>query len=345
MRRQVKTSRRGDTLIEVMLSISIFALVAMITINMMNDGINTAQRTLEAEMARNEIDAQAEALRYIHNNYVAERQKLESESQFRKIWNKLISKAVRPSITATEMAETESGKSFDINDMNSCEEPYAEQAHLQRFNAFILNTRLIMPELSTESDFKYLGYNYNELTDHISHLYQTINPSIYLTNVVKEASYNTILDRLANDSDTTGWSASFITLLLVHLGYKEDAYNEFIKYTKMHSTKTLLNTGNVFQIDGNFGIARAIHDMFILDSNSKLYICKALPNDCNTFTLNGFPIYNNMIVDLFKTKDDFVLQVEAKQNKDLVINYNNKDYFLKVKEGKNRFDLNEVFKN
>lgn len=167
MRRQVKTSRRGDTLIEVMLSISIFALVAMITINMMNDGINTAQRTLEAEMARNEIDAQAEALRYIHNNYVAERQKLESESQFRKIWNKLISKAVRPSVTATEMAETESGKSFDINDMNSCEEPYAEQAHLQRFNAFVLNTRLIMPELSTESDFKYLGYNYNELTDHM----------------------------------------------------------------------------------------------------------------------------------------------------------------------------------
>lgn len=167
MRRQVKTSRRGDTLIEVMLSISIFALVAMITINMMNDGINTAQRTLEAEMARNEIDAQAEALRYIHNNYVAERQKLESESQFRKIWNKLISKASRPGATVAKRAETESGKSFDINDMNSCEEPYAEQAHLQLYDAFILNTRLIMPELSTESDFKYLGYNYNELTNHM----------------------------------------------------------------------------------------------------------------------------------------------------------------------------------
>ena len=67
MRRHLK-SKRGDTLIEVMLSISIFAFVAMLTINMMNDGINTAQRTLEAEMARNEIDAQAEALRFIHNN-------------------------------------------------------------------------------------------------------------------------------------------------------------------------------------------------------------------------------------------------------------------------------------
>ena len=73
---QIK-EKRGDTLIEVMLSIAIFSLVAIITINMMNDGLNTAQRTLETEMARNEIDAQAEALRFIHNNYVSERQKSE----------------------------------------------------------------------------------------------------------------------------------------------------------------------------------------------------------------------------------------------------------------------------
>ena len=40
-------TRRGDTLIEVMLSISIFAVVALLSVNLMNDGINTAQRTLE----------------------------------------------------------------------------------------------------------------------------------------------------------------------------------------------------------------------------------------------------------------------------------------------------------
>lgn len=164
MRRHLN-SKRGDTLIEVMLSISIFAFVAMLTINMMNDGINTAQRTLEAEMARNEIDAQAEALRYIHNNYVSERQKLESESQFRTIWNKITSKAIRPSVTAQEMAETDSGKSFDINDMKSCDEAYSSNAHLDRFNAFILNTRLIMPELSTDGRFRYLGKTYDNLAD------------------------------------------------------------------------------------------------------------------------------------------------------------------------------------
>ena len=152
--------RRGDTLIEVMLSISIFALVAMITINMMNDGINTAQRTLEAEMARNEIDAQAEALRFIHNNYIAERQKTEEQSQFRKIWRKLTDNAIRPSMTVQEIADKDSGKSFDINDMNTCEEPYGTQAHLERFKSFVLNTRLIVPELSADTKFKYLGYSY-----------------------------------------------------------------------------------------------------------------------------------------------------------------------------------------
>ena len=81
-------TRRGDTLIEVMLSISIFAVVALLTINLMNGGINTAQRTLEVAMARNEIDAQAEALRFIHHSYVAERQMNSDESSFRYIWSK-----------------------------------------------------------------------------------------------------------------------------------------------------------------------------------------------------------------------------------------------------------------
>lgn len=166
MRRQVKMAKRGDTLIEVMLSISIFALVAMITINMMNSGINTAQRTLEAEMARNEIDAQAEALRFVHNNYVAERQKLAKDSQFRAIWNKITARAARPSVTKEDLDDTvDSKQAFDINKMDSCEEPYTPSAHLDKFEAFVLNTRLILPELSTGS-FKYEGYSYDELIKH-----------------------------------------------------------------------------------------------------------------------------------------------------------------------------------
>lgn len=149
MRSQLKhkTSRRGDTLIEVMLSISIFAMVALITINMMNDGINTAQRTLEAEMARNEIDGQSEALRFIHNNYVAERNM--DKSQFRLAWNRITERASLASSIKDNEFNVEDGTTtfFDINNMESCEEAYTggDKSHLTKFKAFIVNPRLLIP--------------------------------------------------------------------------------------------------------------------------------------------------------------------------------------------------------
>ncbi len=169
--RQVKKERRGDTLIEVMLSISIFAFIAMLTINMMNDGINTAQRTLEAEMARNEIDAQAEALRFIHNSYVSERTLSEAQSQFRKIWKRIVGDAVRPSWTDEDKQDDMNGggKAFNINNMNSCSDAYATNNHLDKYKAFILNTRLLVPDMSNgNNNFKYLGYKYASDGDELS---------------------------------------------------------------------------------------------------------------------------------------------------------------------------------
>lgn len=54
---------RGDTIIEVMLAITIFSLVAMGAITIMNQGTNSAERSLEVTQVKQEIDAQAEALR------------------------------------------------------------------------------------------------------------------------------------------------------------------------------------------------------------------------------------------------------------------------------------------
>ncbi|MBR3176640.1 prepilin-type N-terminal cleavage/methylation domain-containing protein [Candidatus Saccharibacteria bacterium] len=166
--------RRGDTLIEVMLSISIFAMVSLLTINMMNDGINTAQRTLETEMARNEIDGQAEALRYIHNNYVAERNM--DKSQFRDAWNKITSKAMKPS----ELVDKPTDKIFfDINNMEKCDDAYGENGHLANYQAFIINPRLLIPNnlsnnsqdrvkqivQANQTNVEYLGVPYANLLD------------------------------------------------------------------------------------------------------------------------------------------------------------------------------------
>ena len=86
----------GDSLIEVLLGITVFSAVSVGGSAIMNSGLNQAQRSLEITMARNEIDAQAEALRFIHNNYIAEREFSEDKWQFTDLWNKIVDSTIDP---------------------------------------------------------------------------------------------------------------------------------------------------------------------------------------------------------------------------------------------------------
>lgn len=58
---------RGDTIIEVVLAITIFSVVAVSAIIIMNNGIAMSQRSLEITLVRQQIDAQAEMLRFVHD--------------------------------------------------------------------------------------------------------------------------------------------------------------------------------------------------------------------------------------------------------------------------------------
>ncbi len=62
---------RGDTLVEVLFAITIFSLVAVSGLAIMNQGAATSQRALEITLVRQEIDAQAESLRFLNSSYVA----------------------------------------------------------------------------------------------------------------------------------------------------------------------------------------------------------------------------------------------------------------------------------
>lgn len=68
-------SERGDTIIEVLFAVAVFAMVAVGSMAIMNQGTATAQRSLEITQVRQQIDAQAEAIRYIHQAYVSAYQK------------------------------------------------------------------------------------------------------------------------------------------------------------------------------------------------------------------------------------------------------------------------------
>ena len=56
--------QRGDTIVEVMVAFAVFTLVAMGAITVMNRGIQMTERSLEITLVRQQIDAQAEILRY-----------------------------------------------------------------------------------------------------------------------------------------------------------------------------------------------------------------------------------------------------------------------------------------
>ncbi|NCQ54529.1 hypothetical protein COV88_03800 [Candidatus Saccharibacteria bacterium CG11_big_fil_rev_8_21_14_0_20_41_19] len=62
---------RGDTLIEVLFAITIFSLVAVGGLAIMNQGTATSQRALEITLVRQEIDAQAEVLRFLNASFVS----------------------------------------------------------------------------------------------------------------------------------------------------------------------------------------------------------------------------------------------------------------------------------
>lgn len=62
---------RGDTIIEVLFAVTVFALVAVGSLAIMNQGTAAAQRALEITLVRQQIDAQAQAIRYIHQAYIA----------------------------------------------------------------------------------------------------------------------------------------------------------------------------------------------------------------------------------------------------------------------------------
>ncbi len=66
-----RVREKGDTIIEVLFAVTVFSLLAVGSLAVMNQGTSAAQRSLELTLVRQQIDGQAEALRYIQASYVA----------------------------------------------------------------------------------------------------------------------------------------------------------------------------------------------------------------------------------------------------------------------------------
>lgn len=127
-----RVGKRGDTLIEVMLAVGIFSMVAVAVVAVMSGGTSSAQTALETTLAREEIDAQAEALRFVQSSYIAEKDN--ETGKFSVLW-----KAI------TQMAHNnESPKDhFNVNLTNyspsTCDELYGDAGEAKN-HGFVIDT-------------------------------------------------------------------------------------------------------------------------------------------------------------------------------------------------------------
>ena len=64
-------NEKGDTLIEVLFAVTVFSLVVVLSLSLMNQGTSASIRALQITLVRQEIDSQAEALRFMSSSYVA----------------------------------------------------------------------------------------------------------------------------------------------------------------------------------------------------------------------------------------------------------------------------------
>lgn len=69
----LKRAHTGDTMIEVLLAVTIFSVVAVTGLTIMNQGSAASQRSLEITLVRNEMEAQATALRFMYDAALAQK--------------------------------------------------------------------------------------------------------------------------------------------------------------------------------------------------------------------------------------------------------------------------------
>ena len=63
----VRRYEAGDTIVEMVMAFAIFSFAVIITIGLMNKGIALSQQSLETQQVRQQMDSQAEIIRYMHD--------------------------------------------------------------------------------------------------------------------------------------------------------------------------------------------------------------------------------------------------------------------------------------
>lgn len=145
--------KKGDTLIEVTLAIGIFSMVAIAVVAVMVSGTSNAQTALETTLAREEIDTQAEALRFIHAAYLADEDTGENKDPYTLLWKEIVNNAYKPT-------NTDADADFLQYAPASCNEIYSNPSG-PLSKAFIINPRALSNLTTSNTSNAYFKYSSN----------------------------------------------------------------------------------------------------------------------------------------------------------------------------------------
>lgn len=124
--------KKGDTLVEVTLAIGIFSMIAIAVASVMSGGSSSAQLALETTLAREEIDTQADAIRFIHSTYSANKDN--PDHPYVKLWRDITKRSIVLSDSEDKIA------SVLQYTPSSCSELYNADSEVLQ-SAFVINPR------------------------------------------------------------------------------------------------------------------------------------------------------------------------------------------------------------
>ena len=151
--------KKGDTLIEVTLAVGIFSMVAISVIAVMVSGTANTQTALETTLAREEIDTQAEALRFIHSAYLADKTTdtggiSSQKDPFSLLWDEIIKNAYTPNGSARDAT-------FQQYNPTTCQEIYDNASSGALSKAFVINPHALAGLTATTINKAYISYSAN----------------------------------------------------------------------------------------------------------------------------------------------------------------------------------------
>lgn len=150
-----KKTRYGDTIVEAIIAISIYSIVAVLALSMMNSGLSRAQKNLESTMSRLAIDAQSDTLRYIYEAYITglKRDRSSEGDFFRDVW---ITPRSGAAGAPPAMYSVVSDSVSNVNEAATCDE--ALKNDREKYPVFVLNPRALASVVTEWHTKGYYGF-------------------------------------------------------------------------------------------------------------------------------------------------------------------------------------------